>query len=95
MRYGGQRWRTSRRRRERLILAVGAVFVLRRKEPGTARPYRVPGYPWLPWIFVIAALLLPYVAVVMANAADTKSDGFELMDGPSQDRQLPGGTNSE
>jgi len=29
------------------------VFVLRRKEPDTARPYRVPGYPWLPWVFVL------------------------------------------
>ncbi|MBI3878586.1 MAG: amino acid permease [Verrucomicrobia bacterium] len=29
------------------------VFVLRRKEPDTQRPYRVPGYPWLPWVFVL------------------------------------------
>lgn len=29
------------------------VIVLRRKEPDTARPYRVPGYPWLPWVFVV------------------------------------------
>lgn len=28
------------------------VFILRRKEPTTPRPYRVPGYPWLPWAFV-------------------------------------------
>ena len=53
------------------------------------------GPGWLPWIFVVGAVVLPYVAVVMANAADTKSDGFELRDGASQDRQLPPGTNSE
>jgi Flp pilus assembly protein TadB len=53
------------------------------------------GPTWLPWIFVIGAVVLPYVAVVMANASNTKSDGFELRDGASQDRQLPGGTNSE
>jgi len=29
------------------------VIVLRRKEPDTVRPYRVPGYPWLPWVFVV------------------------------------------
>ncbi len=29
------------------------VFVLRRKEPDTPRPYRVPGYPWVPWAFVL------------------------------------------
>src|SRR6476619_1688607 len=53
------------------------------------------GPGWLPWIFVIGAVFLPYVAVVMANAASTKSDGFELMDGPSQERGLPHGTKSE
>jgi hypothetical protein len=53
------------------------------------------GPTWLPWIFVVGAVVLPYVAVVMANASNTKSDGFELRDGASQDRQLPGGTNSE
>jgi Flp pilus assembly protein TadB len=53
------------------------------------------GPGWLPWIFVIGAVVLPYVAVVMANAARTKSDGFDLVDGASQDKQLPGGTKSE
>jgi hypothetical protein len=53
------------------------------------------GPHWLPWVFVGGAVVLPYVAVVMANAASTKSDGFELQDGASQDRQLPGGTKSE
>jgi Flp pilus assembly protein TadB len=53
------------------------------------------GPGWLPWIFVVGAVFLPYVAVVMANAADTKSDGFELRDGSTQDKQLPPGTDSE
>jgi Flp pilus assembly protein TadB len=53
------------------------------------------GPGWLPWIFVVAAVVLPYVAVVMANATRTKSDGFELMDGPSHERELPRGTESE
>jgi hypothetical protein len=53
------------------------------------------GPGWLPWVFVGGAVFLPYVAVVMANAASTKSDGFELRDGPSQDRELPGSTHSE
>ena len=53
------------------------------------------GPGWLAWMFIVGAVFLPYVAVVMANAASTKSDGFELRDGSSQDRQLPGGTDSE
>jgi APA family basic amino acid/polyamine antiporter len=41
-----------------IFYALGAygVFVLRRKEPDTPRPYRVPGYPFLPWLFVIFAV---------------------------------------
>jgi APA family basic amino acid/polyamine antiporter len=42
-----------------IFYAAGAygIFVLRRKEPNMQRPYRVPGYPLVPWIFVIFALL--------------------------------------
>jgi Flp pilus assembly protein TadB len=53
------------------------------------------GPPWMAWIFVAAALVLPYVAVVMANASETKSDGFELLDGPSHERELPKGPESD
>jgi len=35
---------------------------------------------WLWPILIVAAVLLPYVAVVMANAATTKGDGFALVD---------------
>jgi uncharacterized membrane protein YfcA len=38
------------------------------------------GIGWLWPIFIAAALILPYVAVVMANAAASRSDGFELLD---------------
>jgi hypothetical protein len=49
----------------------------------------------LRWVLVAAALILPYVAVVMANAVATKSDGFALTDGLSDRPQLPRGTGSE
>ena len=39
-------------------LTAAAVFVLRRKRPDAPRPYRVPGYPLLPAVFVIVALWL-------------------------------------
>lgn len=39
-------------------LAVVAVYILRRKRPELARPYRVVGYPITPGLFVIAVLLL-------------------------------------
>jgi Flp pilus assembly protein TadB len=80
-------------RQRRYLIAMGVRTLCFLAVAAIAITHVGPG--WLPWIFVVAAVVLPYVAVVMANAADTKSDGFELMDGPSQDRQLPGSTNSE
>lgn len=38
-------------------LGAASVFALRRKRPELHRPYRVPGYPWLPAFFVIAAVV--------------------------------------
>lgn len=43
------------------FLLVGiAVFVLRRKEPNAPRPFRVPGYPVVPAIFVLMCAYLLY-----------------------------------
>jgi APA family basic amino acid/polyamine antiporter len=36
-----------------LIFAVAAVFVLRRKMAGVDRPFRTPGYPLVPLLFVV------------------------------------------
>ena len=52
------------------------------------------GLTWLWPILIAAALVLPYVAVVMANATASKSDGFELQDGDYTRRQLTPGTDS-
>ena len=38
------------------------------------------GIHWLWPILIVAALVLPYVAVVMANATSRHSDGFALLD---------------
>jgi hypothetical protein len=40
----------------------------------------VAGIGWLWPILIAAALVLPYVAVVMANARHTRGDAFELVD---------------
>src|SRR4051812_13663610 len=79
-------------RQKRYPIALGIRTLCFLVVAGLAITHAGPG--WLPWIFVVGAVVLPYVAVVMANAAKTKSDGFELRTGPSQDRELPGGTNS-
>ncbi|HJY36452.1 MAG TPA: amino acid permease, partial [Steroidobacteraceae bacterium] len=36
-------------------LGAGAVFYYRRREPNAARPFRVPGYPVTPVLFMIAS----------------------------------------
>ncbi len=40
-----------------LIFAVGAVFVLRRKMAAAPRPFRTPGYPWVPLLFVVGTVI--------------------------------------
>jgi len=52
-----------------IFYALGAlaVFVFRRREPNAARPFRVPGYPVTPVLFVAAAGLL------VANTVATQS----------------------
>jgi hypothetical protein len=50
---------------------------------------------WIRVLLIIAALVLPYVAVVMANAGASKSDGFALVDGASTSRELPSGTETD
>jgi basic amino acid/polyamine antiporter, APA family len=35
------------------VLTVVALFVLRRKQPNTPRPYRCIGYPWVPGLYVV------------------------------------------
>ena len=39
-------------------LAAASVFVYRKRFPDVVRPYRVPGYPFTPAAFVVAALAL-------------------------------------
>ena len=40
-----------------LLFAVGAVFVLRRKMAEAPRPFRTPGYPWVPLFFVFGTVV--------------------------------------
>jgi hypothetical protein len=80
-------------RQRRYLIAMGVRTLCFVVVACLAITHAGPG--WLPWIFVAGALVLPYVAVVMANAAETKTDAFELRDGSSHDRELPPSTNSE
>jgi hypothetical protein len=63
----------------RTVCFVGAILV---------------GPGWLRWVLVAGAVLLPYVAVVMANAVTTKSDDFALLGAPNGHPELQEGTDS-
>lgn len=39
-------------------LAVGAVFILRRRRPDLERPYLTAGYPFVPAVFLLASVLM-------------------------------------
>lgn len=45
-------------------LAVGAVFLLRRRRAEAPRPYRTAGYPWVPLLFLLASLAMLLNALV-------------------------------
>jgi APA family basic amino acid/polyamine antiporter len=47
-------------------LGAAAIFPLRRASQGKPIPYRVPGYPWTPLLFVLAAAAIVGNAVVVA-----------------------------
>src|SRR6267154_5631139 len=47
-------------------LGAAAIFPIRRAAAGRPIPYRVPGYPWTPLIFVLAAGLIVGNAIYLA-----------------------------
>jgi len=53
-------------------LAGAAVFVFRRTMPNAERPYRVPGYPWTPLLFVMAS----FAIVVNTFVADWRDSAW-------------------
>lgn len=50
------------------FLAVLAVFVIRRREPGLTRPYRVLGYPVVPLIFLLGTVGMIANALIKQTA---------------------------
>lgn len=48
------------------IMSMASLFVLRRKEPALQRPFKAPGYPWVPAIALLLSLL-SMTAIVYYN----------------------------
>jgi APA family basic amino acid/polyamine antiporter len=47
-------------------LGVAALFVLRRRRPDEARPFRAWGYPWAPALFILAAVAMVVQSIARA-----------------------------
>ena len=63
-----------------LLFTVGAVFVLRKKMPDAPRPYRTPGYPWVPLLFIVGTAV-GLGAILWSEITNTMTvDGKDLPD---------------
>jgi APA family basic amino acid/polyamine antiporter len=49
-------------------LGAAAVFILRKKMPDAPRPYKVPGYPYVPIVFIIVATWFVFNTIVHQTA---------------------------
>ena len=45
-------------------LTIAGIFVLRRKRPEAERPYKAFGYPYVPLLYIVAALAIMFVLVL-------------------------------
>jgi amino acid transporter len=64
------------------VLAVGAVFILRRRHPDLERPYRTVGYPVIPLIFMLASLAMLLNALVRQPGTTLISFGIIVIGVP-------------
>ena len=51
------------------IADTGALYVLRFRDPGRARPYRAAGYPWVPALYILANVGIA-ISMVRARPVD-------------------------
>ena len=65
-----------------LALAVAAVMVLRRRRPDMERPYRTPGYPFVPLVFIAGTLLVVGTALVERPVTTLAGIGLTLLGVP-------------
>lgn len=64
-------------------LGAAAVFVYRRREPSAPRAYRVPGYPFTPFLFVAAAAALVLNTVIAQPRRALVGLGLVLLGAPA------------
>ena len=63
-------------------LSAATIFVYRSRQPDLERPYRVPGYPWTPILFVVAAAALVANTIVAEPIDSLKGLGVVFVGAP-------------
>jgi len=64
-------------------LAAASIFVYRKRMPEAARPYRVPGYPFTPLLFIAAAVALALNTIATQPARAGVGLGIVLLGAPA------------
>lgn len=59
-------------------LAVSGVIVLRRTQPDLSRPYRVPGFPWVPLLFCAASAGIFFSTIIESPVRSSLGIGLIL-----------------
>jgi APA family basic amino acid/polyamine antiporter len=64
-------------------LAAASIFVYRKRLPDAERPYRVPGYPFTPLAFVVAAMALVVNTIVSQPVQAASGFGIVFLGVPA------------
>src|ERR1700730_2267179 len=46
------------------VLTIAGIFALRKKRPDADRPYKAPGYPFIPLLYIVAATAIMFVLLL-------------------------------
>jgi APA family basic amino acid/polyamine antiporter len=65
-----------------LALAAAGVIVLRRRSPSLERPYRVPGYPLVPLVFILGTAAVVLSALLAQPVPTLAGIGLTLLGAP-------------
>ena len=49
-------------------VTIGAIFVLRRREPDAERPYKALGYPFIPALYIVLAAIICVILLITKPA---------------------------
>jgi APA family basic amino acid/polyamine antiporter len=58
-------------------LTIAGIFVLRAKRPDAERPYRAFGYPFIPLLYIVAAVAIMFVLLLYQT--QTASVGLAIV----------------